>query len=182
MADLVRNHAGELIRRLGFVEKALEDVSVPGRERDGIGFRSPDEESVEWDWQACCGLDLTHELIECRSARLLLRGISAFESGAGMAAVEARAHLPRDRRAEFALDRVRNDAAELGRDPRHPKDGDQDERSGGSQAPDDDFRPHAPLAAAAAVDWQRPVVEDSGQSRVAELEPREDGAAGLAEA
>src|SRR6266550_3918475 len=38
------------------------------------------------------------------------------------------------------------------------------------------------IAAAAAVDRQRPLVDGGGQLRVADLEPREDWTAGLAEA
>jgi hypothetical protein len=62
------------------------------RQRDGISSGLPDDESVEGE--ACCRLDLIHELVKRRSGRLLVRGISAFESGAGMAGVEAHAKTP----------------------------------------------------------------------------------------
>ena len=71
-----------------------------------LASRLAHDRHIEGDRQACRGLDLSHELVECRAARLLLRGISAFESGIGVAGIEARAHLPFDHRAELALDRV----------------------------------------------------------------------------
>ena len=61
-------------------------------------------------------------------------------------------------------------------------DRDENERGGGGKAPDDHLGAHPPLAAAAAVDRQRQLVDRGGQLRVADLEPREHRVAGLAEA
>ena len=38
MADLVRQHAGKLIRILGLVDQSLEDIDAAARQRESIGF------------------------------------------------------------------------------------------------------------------------------------------------
>jgi hypothetical protein len=84
---------------------------------------------------------LPHQFVECRATGLLLRGDTAFESGAGMVVVEARPRLSFHRRSKLALERIGDKGRELGGDQRHAHDRNEKERGGGGEAPDNDLGP-----------------------------------------
>src|SRR3954466_10701600 len=104
---------------------------------------------MERNRQAGSRFELIHELFERGAAWLLLGGISAFESGAGVAGVEARAGLRFDQLPPPELQGIGNKRREPGGDERHAPDRNPDEGRGRDQAPDDYLGPHASLAAAA---------------------------------
>src|SRR5262249_50206156 len=106
VADLVGNDAGELVRGGGGIDQSLEHVDVSARQRDRVTLGPAHDHRIEWDWKPGRRLELVHELFECGAAGSLLRRISAFESGTGMAAVKGRPRLRVDCDAELALERV----------------------------------------------------------------------------
>src|SRR4051794_895489 len=137
---------------------------------------------MERNRQAGSRFELVHELVERDAAWLLLGGISAFESGAGVAGVEACAGLRFDQLTQPELQGIGNERREPGGDQRHAPDRDPDEGRGRDQAPDDHLGPYAPLASAAAIHRDRSAVDRVGQLSVPDLEPCEYRAAGPAEA
>ncbi len=126
VADLVRDHAGELVRRLGFVDEPLEDIDVAARAgRRRWLRRGARRAALSGMGKAAAVSSWPMSLSNAARPGFSLRGISAFESGAGMAGVEAARVCRVDRGAELALDRVGDERGEAGGDRRHAEDRDE---------------------------------------------------------
>src|SRR3954462_10166023 len=154
VTDLVREHAGELVRRFRFVDEALKYVDASSWQRDGVGIGLAHDGGAEWERQRRRDFELAHQLVECGATGAFALALSALERPAGLAGVEHGSDLSVDSVSEQALDLVGHQRSKPRCGRRHPENRDNDERCGGGKAPEHDLALHAPFRPAAAVDWK----------------------------
>ena len=183
MADLVREHAGELVGRLSPC-------------RSGPRTRRCARPAARWRWRRTCARTSDAErdrqrgrLFElarpaCRRprGRLSRRRRCRIRTRRRLLGVEHAADLRVDGSAEPALDPIGHERREPRGDRRHAEDGDEQQRDRRGDAPDDDLaRLRRSLRPLRSIGTERSSIA-AAQRRVADFEPRQHRAADAAEA
>ncbi len=139
VADLVRQHAGHFLGRVGGLDQALHEHDAPAWHREGVDHRMIDHTDPQRIGQIqICGQAIGHP-VKRRLARTVtadLRPLAGREFEEGL-------HLIDDRVAQLLFPFGRDQHRELSGKCRHQNENDQHQRQDGAAGPD-----HGPLHSA----------------------------------
>ncbi len=141
VADLMRDHAGEFVRRLGFVDETLEHVDAPARQGEGVGFVPAHHGGLSGKGKAAAASSWPMSLSNAARPGLFASLFPHSNAAPAWRVSMTRADLGVDRGAELALDRVGDQGREARGDLRHADDGNENKRHGRGDAPGDDLGP-----------------------------------------
>ncbi len=182
MADLVREHAGDLVGTVGLGDQPLEHVDAPARQRDGVGFFPAHHHGGERHLERGRMAELGEQPLQRGGAGFFARGMAAFEGGARVLGVEHAAHLHVDGVAQPAFQRHRHQRRQPIGERRHAEIGDQHQRQRRGHGPADHAYALPALALAGAVDIERTRIDHRGHAGIEDFKPLQHLVAAAAEA